>query len=310
MFLLSEILNIISCLYLFPLLRLQLIILFEVIYNSFNNIFMIKRNKFKKCESTKTVLITGGTRGIGEAIIHKLVALNYKIIIISRDIEKMTHLQNLYGKDKISFYAVDLSEIKQVKVVAGRLKHVQIDILINNAGVFRRKFTTKHNIEYQFLINHISHYILSKKIKAGKVVNVSSSVIYSLSEVRKERFNIFMEHYAQSKLANLLHSLYMKNKGIKSCAVHPGIVCTELFDSTYYGLFVRFLHRIAWFIFTDVNDAADNVIYAALSEDVFEDKENVDFYMYMHKARSPHYVNMKNAKKLMDLTVNISSQFE
>lgn len=310
MFILSEIFNIVSFFYLLPFLKLNIIVAYEIIFNIYNNLFKRKVRKFKRSATLKTVLITGGTKGIGVAIIHKLVDLNYKIIILSRDTRKMEKLQEHYGAESITYFTLDLSDIEQVRLTANKLKDFKIDILINNAGVYQREVVKKNNVEYQFLVNHVSHYILSKKIKADKVVNVSSSVIYSLGSFRERNCDLFMDNYAQSKLANIMHSLYLKGKGVNACAVHPGIVCTGLFDTTVYGKFVRILYMFAWFIFTDVNDAADNVIYAALTEDVFEDKEDVNFYMYLNKARVPSYVNISNAKKLIRKTKHICRELE
>lgn len=310
MFLLSKILCAISKIYVPPIIKMIFIITFEVCYNIFNNLFNKKRYKFKKNNTMKTVVITGGTKGIGEAIIHTLVKLNFKIVIISRDTEKMVSIQRMYGKEKIMYFAIDLSESKQIKLVINRLKKIEIDILINNAGVFYSKILMKNNIEYQFLVNYLSHYLICGSIKAKRIVNVSSSVIYSLSDIKMERYNWFMEHYAQSKLANLLHSLLMKSNGLNACAVHPGIVCTGLFNNSYYGPFVTFLHKIMSFLFTDVNDAADNVIYAALIQELCESKDSVDFYMYLSKASVPSYVNLYNVKRLLKITKRILNQIQ
>ena len=77
----------------------------------------------------KTVLITGGNKGIGLEITREFLALDYTIIIVARDFGNFEFKANK-SITKIEF---DLTEIDKIPALISSLG--SIDILINNAGV-------------------------------------------------------------------------------------------------------------------------------------------------------------------------------
>ncbi|MGH1351816.1 MAG: SDR family NAD(P)-dependent oxidoreductase [Methyloligellaceae bacterium] len=82
----------------------------------------------------RTILITGGTSGIGRELVSQLYPHN-KIITISRPTEKLAELANAFPG--ITIYPADLSRIGETTPVSDTIRqnHNQIDILINNAAV-------------------------------------------------------------------------------------------------------------------------------------------------------------------------------
>lgn len=299
-------------------IKLNILIVFEIIYNILNNLILKRKIKFKN--STKLAVITGGSKGIGKETAIKLSKLNYRVIVLGRDISEMEKLKS-YG---IYYYYIDLANIKNIKNVANiikedmkngkfqyrnsnggnkndeqidsGMKYEKIDILINNAGVYYRKVFKRSSMEYNFLVNHFAHIILTKEFEPIKTVFVSSSVIYSINEIKERNYDFFMENYAQSKLANLLCSYQMKLENKNAVAVHPGIVYTRLFDNTLYGKLVRLCYKIFPFVFTYLEDAADNVIFAVQDEKFYD--SNADYYLYKKRVKLPCYVNRQNASKL------------
>jgi 3-oxoacyl-[acyl-carrier protein] reductase len=75
----------------------------------------------------KTVLITGGNRGIGLELTKKILALKYKVIVIARD------FNGFELADKVECVKYDLINVEGIPKLVATLG--QIDILINNAGV-------------------------------------------------------------------------------------------------------------------------------------------------------------------------------
>jgi len=77
----------------------------------------------------KTVLITGGNKGIGLELTKQFLELNYSIIIIARDFSNF----ELKNNSKIKQIEFDLSKVDEIPNLISSLE--DIDILINNAGV-------------------------------------------------------------------------------------------------------------------------------------------------------------------------------
>ena len=139
----------------------------------------------------KNVLITGGTRGIGEAISREFAKKGYNLIINyvnSKDkAEKLkTELEKEYNINVLTVQA-DLADEKAIKnmvdITIG--KFAKIDVLVNNAGVVIDKEFEDRTIEdwkQTLNINLIAPFILTKLIgkemvknKGGAIINISST---------------------------------------------------------------------------------------------------------------------------------------
>ncbi len=139
----------------------------------------------------KNVLITGGTRGIGEAISREFAKKGYNLIINyvnSKDkAEKLkTELEKEYNINVLTVQA-DLADEKAIKnmvdITIG--KFAKIDVLVNNAGVVIDKEFEDRTIEdwkQTLNINLIAPFILTKLIgkemvknKSGAIINISST---------------------------------------------------------------------------------------------------------------------------------------
>ncbi|GGZ36825.1 oxidoreductase [Streptomyces inusitatus] len=84
----------------------------------------------------RTVLVTGGTRGIGRALTRRLVALDAHVVAVGRDPDGLARLGAEYG-DRVSAEALDLSDPEAVGDFADGLpgRHPALSVVINNAGV-------------------------------------------------------------------------------------------------------------------------------------------------------------------------------
>jgi len=126
----------------------------------------------------KTVLITGGNRGIGLEVTKQFLSLNYNIIIIARNFSDF----ELQDNPKIQLIEFDLSKVEAIADLIASLD--DIDILINNAGVMyavpyneypndKKDVIIKLNLEAPVkLIEEVSKKMLEKG--SGRVVNNAS----------------------------------------------------------------------------------------------------------------------------------------
>ena len=86
-------------------------------------------------EQLKRVLITGGNKGIGLAVVKRFIELDYEIIILARDYSNFPFKDN----KKIKCIEYDLSNVEGLKELASEIG--EIDTLINNAGYMQPKYT-------------------------------------------------------------------------------------------------------------------------------------------------------------------------
>ena len=136
----------------------------------------------------KTALVTGGTKGIGRAIVIELLSLKAKVIFTARNREDVAAFeQELKDQNYTAFgFSSDVSNKEDLNKLVDFVaeKFEKLDILVNNAGINIRKNATAYTPE-EFRkvleINLIAPFELSRKLypllkKSGKasVINIAS----------------------------------------------------------------------------------------------------------------------------------------
>ncbi|MEO3973844.1 SDR family NAD(P)-dependent oxidoreductase [Streptomyces sp. CAU 1734] len=84
----------------------------------------------------RTVLVTGGTRGVGRALTRRLTGLGAHVVAVGRDPDGLAGLTAEYG-DRVSAELLDLSDPGAVDAYSDSLpaRHPEVSVVINNAGV-------------------------------------------------------------------------------------------------------------------------------------------------------------------------------
>lgn len=135
----------------------------------------------------KTVLITGATAGIGEAIANIFAANNYRLILTGRRAERLTALKNKLDTEVLTL-CFDVRNYEEVEKHLGNLPEnwQEIDILINNAGLAAglSNIQTGKLDDWERMIDtnvkgllYVTRTIAPKMIAAGKgghIINISS----------------------------------------------------------------------------------------------------------------------------------------
>src|SRR6516162_5217490 len=108
----------------------------------------------------KTVVITGGTSGIGEVAAEILAKKGARIVLVARDKIRgeatLARLRNSAPGLAYSAYFADLTRLAEMKRVAAQIAdhEKRIDVLINNAGaLFARRRLTQDGLEFTFALN-------------------------------------------------------------------------------------------------------------------------------------------------------------
>ncbi len=199
----------------------------------------------------KRMLVTGVSAGLGVETARTLVAHGAHVVGAARDLvkaEKATSAVREATKEnggRFELIELDLANLASVRACADALvkRGELFDVVIANAGVMATPFGhTADGFETQFGTNHLGHFVFVNRIASlirdgGRVINLSSSG-HRFANVDLEDPNF--EHtpydpfvaYGRSKTANILFSVAFdarhKHRGVRSAAVHPGGIMTEL----------------------------------------------------------------------------------
>nr|CAH7718838.1 unnamed protein product [Callosobruchus chinensis] len=238
--------------------------------------FTAGRSRSLVCLKGKTAIVTGGTsdRKDGTKVKEQIIDITQNEDIEARCLD-MSSLQS------IRRFAKEINESEQ-----------RLDILVNNAGTW--KVTNKHTddgLHDTMQVNHFGPFLLThllsgllKKSSPSRIIFVNSAYAFC-SNLSLESLNPPQGHpmsylrnsliYANSKLANIIAANgfadRLKEFGVTSNSLHPGLVNTEFFMNSvqYAGLqtIVNLLNAVVLFFYgKSIEEGAQTTIHLALSK--------------------------------------------
>ena len=239
----------------------------------------------------KTVVVTGGTRGIGKEIARGLAQLDARLVLLGRNPERgsavAAELREEAGGD-VSFMPVDLSSVADVRRVGEELtsRFDRLDVLVNNAAVVRgERRTTIDGNEETVAVGHLAPFLLTELLlptlrhsAPSRIVNVSSGVVrraeLDLTDIQSEREYTPLDAYARAKLLNLVWTFALARRlaetGVSVFAVDPGIADTGTHRDYPRPIGARAMTRLVWLLlgrrFTPARAARSAVRAAAAPE--------------------------------------------
>jgi NAD(P)-dependent dehydrogenase (short-subunit alcohol dehydrogenase family) len=195
----------------------------------------------------KAAIVTGGYSGLGLETVRALVSAGAEVTVPARRTEHAKEVLAGAGLgDTVTVEEMDLADQDSVKAFAQRYMagHGSLDILINNAAIMA---SPEQHVgpgwEAQFATNHLGHFTLVNALWPAlsasgnaRVVSLSSTG-HKLSPIRFEDINFATGYdkwraYGQAKTANSLFAVELDRRGrefgVRSFAVHPGGIMTEL----------------------------------------------------------------------------------
>lgn len=184
----------------------------------------------------KNVLVTGSSRGIGAAIAMKFAENGANVILNAR--HKPDDLIQEIEKLGVHVYFVqaDVSNLDDVKHLMQWLdeKELQVDILINNAGINRDKLLIgMHDNEFNDVINVnlIGTYRITQPI-FKRMLKQRSGVIINMASVVGEHGNIGQANYAASKggVIGFTKAVAQEGalRGVRCNAIAPGMIASAM----------------------------------------------------------------------------------
>ena len=183
-----------------------------------------------------TILLTGATQGLGRATAQALAEQGHALILHGRDAQKLAETADDLRRlgTQVQTELADLSDLSDAAAMAARLIALQqpIDVLINNAGVFKTAQTRAGRFDVRFAVNTLASALLATRLlplipRDGRIIHLSSAAQASVDPQALDgnRSLQDMEAYAQSKLAITLWSQAFADShpdGPVSLAVNPG----------------------------------------------------------------------------------------
>ncbi|MES2256351.1 MAG: SDR family oxidoreductase [Pseudomonadota bacterium] len=271
----------------------------------------------------KTIVITGATSGIGEVAAIRLAEQGARIVFTARDKVRadatMEKLRRANGAVEHCVHLADLSLLAEMKRVAGEIaEEPRIDVLINNAGaVFNARRETRDGLEQTFALNHMSYFVITNlllpHLKPGaRIVSTASGAHQraklNFDDLQNRRGYSGFPVYSRSKLCNVLFTRELARRigdsGITTNCLHPGFVATRFGDQSG-GLLAAGVRAAKLLGAISQEDGAKTIIHLASSPDVATVSGEY-FYECKVEAPSPAARNAADAKKLWDVSVQIS----
>jgi short-subunit dehydrogenase len=190
----------------------------------------------------KYILVTGGTKGIGRAVIEQFAKEGFHIITCSRnekDLQKLKlEIEQDYTFSKVFYREADLSDKKSLEAFLGYVRglDVTVDVLVNNSGLFiPGKITEEKDEALPFMIqtNLYSAYYMTKGI-VPRMIKRRSGHIFNLCSTASITAYINGGSYCISKFAiygmtKVLRE-EMKEHNVRVTAVLPGATLTASWE--------------------------------------------------------------------------------
>jgi NAD(P)-dependent dehydrogenase (short-subunit alcohol dehydrogenase family) len=189
--------------------------------------------------TSKTIVITGASDGIGAAAARRLRRRGDNIVVVGRSESKTTAVAAELDAD---YFVADFSDLAQVRALAEKIRseYPRIDVLLNNAGGMGTKIhLTPDGYEHTYQVNYLSPFLLTTRLlpvlldSRATIVNTTSS---SHKFVRRATVDDLENTarrwpgaaYALSKLAIVLFTKELHRRhhsgGLSVATVHPGNV--------------------------------------------------------------------------------------
>jgi short-subunit dehydrogenase len=193
--------------------------------------------------SGSTALVTGASKGLGEAFAEALAARGMNLVLVARSTNELNDLSaRLYAKYKIerTVLSVDLADPNSPKALAEELERrgIQVDLLVNNAGFGlsgaflshdRKQKQAEIEVNVQALVALTHHFgeAMAARGKGG-IINVASNASFQPVP--------YMATYAATKAFVLHFSEAIRHElvgsGVQVMATCPGPTATNFFEGT------------------------------------------------------------------------------
>jgi NAD(P)-dependent dehydrogenase (short-subunit alcohol dehydrogenase family) len=193
--------------------------------------------------TSKIILITGASDGIGAAAARALAKNGHQVVLVGRSPGKTNRIAAELGADS---HIADFADLGAVRALAGTLqaRYPRIDVLANNAGGVssaRSRQVTVDGHEMAFQVNYLAPFLLTTllldRLIESKATVISTSSVgnrlgrIDLANLDSEKRYRGVRAYNNAKLAEILFVRELDRRyrpqGLASAAFNPGIIASN-----------------------------------------------------------------------------------
>jgi NAD(P)-dependent dehydrogenase (short-subunit alcohol dehydrogenase family) len=226
----------------------------------------------------KTAIVTGAQQGIGAGLVDGFLKQGYNVVGTSRNVS-----QSLSASPSLVLVDGDIGKHETAgKAVDAAIKHFgTIDVLVNNAGIFRTKpFTDFTTEDFNALVStnlfgflYITQLTVKQmlKQKSGNVVTISASLVDQPFTGEKASVSMITKGGLNAVTRSL--AIEYAKEGIRFNAVAPGVVNTPLHKDDPKDVLKSFqpMGKIV-----EIKDVVGAVLYLAQADQVTGEILHVD----------------------------------
>ena len=221
----------------------------------------------------KTILVTGGSRGIGRAIVEKFAKEGYNVVL-NYNKSEYAALDIAKQHKNVEIFKANVSNPKDVEAMVNfaEEKFKKIDVLVNNAGISSSSLLQDLSLEEWnnlFEVNVTGTFLVTKNVlpnmisnKSGKIINISS--VWGLVGASME------VAYSASKAAIIGFTKALAKEvgpsGITVNAIAPGIVMTDMVSNLTLDEFEEIRKDIPLERIGETSDISNTAFFLASEE--------------------------------------------
>jgi NAD(P)-dependent dehydrogenase (short-subunit alcohol dehydrogenase family) len=229
-----------------------------------------------------TVILTGATRGIGQAAAIEMAGRGAELGVVGRDAARVRATAEKArasgGGAPVREHVADLERMDEVRRLAAELleAYPRIDVLANNAGaMFTSRHVTPDGLEQTFALNHLAPFLLTNLLlerltaSRARVVTTASDAhkggLLDLDDLQSERGRFRPGRvYGTTKLCNILFTreVQRRHPAIAANCFHPGVIRTGFGKND--GALVRISLTLAGPFLRSPGSGASSLVWLAL----------------------------------------------
>lgn len=201
----------------------------------------------------KTVLITGTTLGVGNALVTKFSNLGYTVIATSRDPNSLMNNKSKFGwSHNVFIEHLELSKKESIINLYEKYKNTKIDLIVNNAGGGNQNWSHDlfESFSYSTSLNIIGPAFLNKLFLENLKRSENPTIIFISSFAGKYPYpgdiSYCLSKNAVSKLAEIFR-IELFNTNIKVTEIRPASINTRENNPNHVHLNVEdIINTIEW----------------------------------------------------------------
>jgi len=189
----------------------------------------------------RVAFVTGGSRGIGAAIVQRLAKDGFHVVAVARTLDKLEAVcaEVKAGGGSAEALAVDIADAKALAAAVEKIAdtHGRLDCLVNNAGITKDGLILRmEDADFDDVINtNLRSAFVAIRAAGRNIMRSKTGRIINISSVSGVAGNAGQANYSASKagMIGLTKSVAkeLSGKGVTCNAVAPGFITTDMTEA-------------------------------------------------------------------------------